>query len=215
MDVSNKTLALFVVVAMVVSLTGFLFSFSALDGLSGRATTATGLSNFTINSSISVAFLVDTVQFGVGTVNGTGAHNCTLNTSGPGMLDGAANSIAGPDCIGFNATIQPLVVQNQGNQNVTLNISFNGTAAEFVGGTTPSFTFRATWNESNSCGFITNFNNLTTSVSAANTNFSICNSTGFSFNPSARTLNLDLGIKIPQDAPPGTRRVTITAFAST
>jgi len=217
-DISNKALAIFVLTAMSVSVLGFLATFQSLDGVTGRATTDTGNANFTINSSISVVFTTNSVEFGIGTVNASGFHNCTLNTSGVGMLAGGSNSITGPDCLGFNATVPPLLVQNQGNQNVTLNMSFNATATEFVGGTLPYFSFRAVLNETGACGNTTSqslfLNQVQSSVSAANTNFSICNSTMFNWVSGNRTISLDLGLRIPQDAPSGIRRVTITAFAS-
>jgi hypothetical protein len=215
-DISNKTLAGFLFIATIVSLGGFILTFNTLDGLSGRATTDTGTSNFSINSTLSVAFTTNSVEFGAGVVNATGSHNCTLNTSGPGMLDGAANPVGGPDCVGFNATIDPLRIQNQGTQNVTLNISFNATGAAFITGTTPSLSFRATPNETGACGNASSLmlNGAMTPVTVANTNYSICNSTGFGWQSSNRTLNIDLGIKIPQDANPGAKRITITAYAS-
>jgi hypothetical protein len=215
-DISNKALAVFLLIATVASLSGFLLTFRTLDGMSGRATTDTGVSNFSINSTISVSFTTNTVEFGAGTINASGNHNCTLNTSGPGMLNGAANPVGGPDCIAFNATIDPLRIQNQGTQNVTLNVSFNATGTTFVTGTTPELGFKATANETGSCGNATSltFNTVYQSVTSANTNYSICNSTAFGWTTNNRTLNLDLGIRIPQDATPGAKRVTITAFAS-
>jgi hypothetical protein len=215
-DITNKTLAAFLLIATIVSMGGFLLTFETLDGLSGRATFDTGNSNFSINSTISVSFTTNAVEFGIGVVNESGAHNCTLNTSGPGMRNGAANPVGGPDCIGFNATLAPLRIQNQGTQNVTLNISFNATGTTFVTGTTPELGFKATTNETGSCGNATSltFNTAYQAVTLANTNYSICNSTTFGWVPNNRTLNLDLGIRIPQDATPGVKRVTITAFAS-
>jgi hypothetical protein len=224
MDVSNKTLALILVIATSISLLGTLITLDTLGSgggsLTGRATDDTATTNFSINSTVAVAFTVTNVEFGAGIVNATGDHNCTLNTTGAGMLAGGVNPTGGPDCIGFNATIPPLRIQNQGTQNVTLNLSFNATAAIFIGGTSPSFTFRALNNDTGACGNVSsgsgsiNLNNAQTQISAANTNFSICNSTALDWRPTNRTLSIDLGIKIPQDVQPGARRVTITAYAS-
>jgi hypothetical protein len=227
MDLSNKALALILVIATAITLVGTTMTLSRLGSeqtpvhiFTGRATSDTGTSNFTINSTLAVAFVTNAVEFGTGVINATGDHNCTLNTTGPGMLAGSSNPITGPDCIGFNASVEPLRVQNQGTQNVTLNISFNATAASFVGGTTPGFAFRASWNETGACGNAslssptTNLNSAMVVISAANTNYSVCNSTAFDWRTDNRTLNLDLGISVPQDAPPGARRVTITAYAS-
>jgi hypothetical protein len=216
-DISNKTLGVFLLAAMIVSLGGFITAFNHLDTLTGRAATDTGTTNFTINSTLSVAFTNANVDFGSGIVNATGDHNCTLNTTGPGMLAGGVNPTGGPDCIGFNASLQPLRIQNQGTINVTLNLTFSQVASTFIGGTGPSFSYRSSWNETtSSCGGNgLNGNGSVNEVAVAGANVSICNATRFNWVSGARTLNLDLGIKIPQDAAPGTRLVTITAFAST
>ena len=200
---------------MAVTLGGFVVSFGRLDalGLTGRASTDIANANFTINSSLSVVFTTNIADFGVGVVNESGFHNCTLNTTGPGMLNGLLNPIGGPDCIGFNASVAPLRVQNQGTINVTLNISFNATAATFIGGTTPELSYRASINETGACGG-SNLNTTFVLVTVANTNFSVCNNTGFFDNTPNRTLNIDLGMRIPQDVPPGGRKLAITAYAS-
>jgi hypothetical protein len=216
-DISNKTLGVFLLAAMVVSLGGFIVAFNHLDTVTGRATTDTGTTNFSINSTLSVSFTNNKVDFGTGVVNPTGNGSCTLNTTGPGMLNGGTNGVGttNPDCIGFNNSLQPLRIQNQGTQNVTLNMTFSQTASTFIGGTTPSFTYRTSWNEtSTSCKTGLNGNVSVTEVAAANTNVSICNATQFNWISGTRTLNVDLGIKIPVDATPGTRAVTITAYAS-
>ena len=215
-DISNKTLAVFLLAAIAVSLGGFIISFSRLDSLTGRAAQDTGNANFSINSTISVAFITSAIDFGTGIVNNSGSHNCTLNSSGPGMLNGLANPIGGPDCIGFNATLAPLRVQNQGTLNVTLNITFNATPAQYIGGTSPELSYRASFNETGACGNATSatLNTTFVKVLAANTNYSICNQTAFFWYANNRTLNIDIGLRIPQDADPGGKKLTITAYAS-
>jgi hypothetical protein len=207
MHFSNKTLAVLLVVATSVSLFGTIATIGRLEGHSpfatGRASTDTGLANFSINSTISIVFTVNVVDFGSGNVNGSGAHNCTLNTS---------TALNAADCIGFNSNVPPLRIQNQGNGNVSLNISFNQSAAQFIGGTNPGLTFVASVNETGACGSAY----LNTAMTAVNTsiNHSICNSTGFNWITGNRTLNIDLGLRIPQDAPTGVRWLGITAYAS-
>jgi hypothetical protein len=222
MDLSNKALALVLVVATSISLVGTLLTLDRLSNagpayqISGRASTDTGSSNFSINSSISIAFTNSIADFGAGLVNGSGAHNCTLNTTGPGMLNGAANPVNGLDCLGFIDYVQPLRIQNQGTQNVTLNITFNATAAEFIGGTTPEFGYSATQNETGACP---GFNAAYQSIAQSSKNYTLCpqisaGNPGFNWVSGKRTMNLDLGMRIPQDAPTGDRKVVITAYAS-
>jgi hypothetical protein len=205
-DISNKALAVFLLVAMIISLSGFLAVFSNLGerGLTGRAASDTGQSNFSINATISVVFTTNLVNFGAGNVNASGPHNCTLNTSTQQNTT---------DCIGFLANQTPLIIQNQGTQNVTLNVSFNSTPAQFIGGTSPAYTFNASNDDVGSCG-ATLLNTVVTSVASAATNYSVCNSTGFNWITNNRTLAFGLGLRIPQDAPSGQRFLLITAYAA-
>jgi len=203
---------------MAVSLGGFILSFNKLDdtGLTGRAVSS-GTTNFTINSSVSVVFLISNANFGTGIVNATGNHNCTLYTTGQGMLNGGSNSINGPDCIGFVAQVLPLRLQNQGTLAVTLNVTFSNNKTTFVGGTNPEFGFDFSANESNPCGGTSTFYGsyrALNNVSQSTVNITICNATQFSFSGGNRTLDLDIGMRIPQNAFAGARTTTITAYAT-
>lgn len=224
MELSNKTLALILVVATSISLVGTILTIDRISGITpyrvttGRALTDTATSNFSINGSINIVFLTNLVDFGLGQVNTSGLHNCTLNTTGPGMLNGATNGIPNLNCTGFYNSVAPLVVQNQGTANVSLNLTFNATPAQWIGGTNPAYSFRPSWNETGACG-VANFNNATVNAVTTAGNYSVCNYTGtapmFNWVSSNRTLNIDLGMRIPQDAPPGERRLTITAYVNT
>ena len=203
-DISNKTLAVFLLVAMVVSLGGFLASFDALDSVTGFALTDTGVTNFTINSSLSVVFTIDKVEFGAGLVNQSGSHTCSLNTTGD-------NGIPNIHCSGFNNTVPSLLIQNQGTLNATLNISVNGDNSTFVQGDSPSpplFWFRLTNEEANSC-FGSDLNQTYQFVAPSGGNLTaseqqvVCENSAFDWNVGQRTLNLTVGIRIPQNSPPG------------
>ena len=209
-DITNKTLALFLLTATIVSLGGFIVSFNRLTdaGLTGRATTnmsTTGQSNFSINGSLAIAFLINSADFGVGQVNMTGAHNCTLNTS-------LAMSL-GTDCSGFYTNVPPLVIQNQGTQNVSLNLSFNASATQFISATNAYFGVKFSANDTTPCNS-TNFNSGAWISVPLNTNLSICNNTGFNWVGGGRTINIDLGLRIPQEAIAGSRVVGITAWGT-
>ena len=164
-----------------------------------------GKSNFTVNGSLSIAFLISSVDFGVGQVNMSGAHNCTLNTS--------LNMNLGTDCSGFYNNLPPLVIQNQGTQNVSLNMSFNQSATQFISATNAYFGVRFSANDTTPCN-ATNFNNVTWISVPLNTNVSVCNATGFNWVVGSRTIEIDIGMRIPQEALPGARIVGITAWGT-
>ena len=98
------------------------------------------------------------------------------------------------------------VIQNIGNVNVTLSVtSINAT--DFIGGTNPLFQYNITNTKPNSCTFdlgiveseYIDFSDIATPV---------C--TSFSSNPDNDTINMDVLLKIPRDAPPGALDTTVT-----
>ena len=213
-DISHRALAIWIVSSMVVTLAGFLYFFGGMVplGITGLATgndTEIGSANFSINRSIAIYFTTANIDFGSGRVNNSlGNVNCTLNTS-----------VAGPwgvNCIGFNApTISALRLQNQGTVNVSVTLNFTKAASGpdgFINGTGPYFGWRVSNNDTGSCSSL-KINTAENSV-VQNSNVSICNLTGFDYNIGRRTMNVDIGIKIPADAPTGARIVSIVAFAS-
>ena len=221
MELTNKALALILVVATAVSLVGTILTINSLSDVQpdrviiGRALTDTGVTNFTINSSLSVVFTIDAVEFGTGQVNQSGSHTCSLNTTGN-------NGIPNIHCTGFNNTVPSLLIQNQGTVNVTLNISVNADNSTFVQGDSPSpplFWFRLTNEEANSC-FGSDLNQTYQFVAPSGGNLTaseqqvVCENSAFDWNVGQRTLNLTVGIRIPQNSPPGTRTATFTATAS-
>ncbi|MFH1173881.1 MAG: hypothetical protein V1725_01985 [archaeon] len=148
MDVSNKTLAIFLVAAIVVSIAGTFVSLNRLGkmgGMTGYALDDTGLANLSISTSASIRFEdgFNTTDFGTGSIPNASSV-CFLSTT------------AGPtaECSGF-AQGGPLIIENDGNVNLT-NVSLNSTnsAAAFIGSCgsfTPEFLWNFTQNESTSC----------------------------------------------------------------
>lgn len=98
------------------------------------------------------------------------------------------------------------VIQNIGNVNVTLSItSIN--ASDFIGGTNPLFQYNLTNTEPGSCTFdpaiteaeYTDFSDIATPV---------CSS--FNSNPDNDTINMDILLQIPRDAPPAALDTSVT-----
>jgi hypothetical protein len=211
MELSNKSLALLLVAAIVVSLGGTVVSLNRLSTLSltGFAVNDTdvGYTNFSITSNVSVVFDVSRIDFGSGSVNGSGPglQNCTLESNG-----------TTPDalmCLLFPTTDTQLILFNDGNQNVSVRLLSNATADEFIGGDSGlnNFSWKVAQNESNSCLTLSDssFNEV-----AAGTLYSegrdVCDQ--LDYNDNSDSLAIDLRLVIPENAFQGAREATITAF---
>ena len=120
-DISNKTLALLVGVAIVVSVVGI---FVAQEGaqITGYGTTETGVVNLTIAASVSINVTGD-IEFGVGTVAGTTQDFADL-FSNNGTVRGG----------NWTFSSQFITIENDGTVNVTLNVRSDKNATGFIGG---------------------------------------------------------------------------------
>ena len=164
-DISNRTLALLLVGAIVVSLATTIYSLNIIDKfkgipLTGRATTDAGNVSVNILSTISIVLKSDTINFGSGYVNDTNpaCNNATLNagqtyndTNDPDTITGTS-----PYCwTNYSAKPTSLDLENDGNVNVSIDVTGpNATVFfHFLPSTTPmyNFTWRARQNESSSC----------------------------------------------------------------
>jgi len=132
-EISNKTLATLLVVAIVISLAGAFFAMRGVSQItnviSGAATEQPGEAKVNISSLTSIMLTQATVNFGTGYRNASEVginDECNLTT----------NQSTKPTCW-FNITAwapRPFVLENDGNVyvNVTINSSINTT---FLDGT--------------------------------------------------------------------------------
>jgi hypothetical protein len=206
MEISNRTLAFLLVVAIVISIGGTFLSLVKLNQFTytGKATSDTGRANFTIESDVSISFTTNAVDFGTGYVNATAANvqNCTMDT----------NLTKSSDCVNFSAAFWgPFVLENQGNINVSVNLTSNATATEFIGGnaTIRAFTFVMQENETGACPVNVT---PTTWTAVATASSLICgNLLG---TDSTDALNMHIGVVIPEDAYKNEHRALLTATAT-
>jgi hypothetical protein len=122
MEITNKTLSLLLIAAIVIGLGGTLLSLNKInEGLTGQVTSS-GRVNLTINSSTSCTFLSN-VDFGTGNRPGTAT---TIGTN-------LTNSLNFRDCT-TDTNCTGMMLNNSGNVdvNVTFNSSVQGAA--FMGG---------------------------------------------------------------------------------
>ncbi len=130
-EVSNKTLATLLIAAIVVSLVGTLISLNKVDSLlsiTGMQTTSDteqGDVNVTINASAGI-LIRNNIDFGSGQIPEDQINISTDSINGP-TTGGFTNCNVGPACAGMD-------VENVGNVDVELNVSFSLDADAFIGG---------------------------------------------------------------------------------
>jgi len=212
-EISNKTLAILLIGAIVISLGGTLISLNRLAGI--RIPMITGLATDTAAVGLSIGGLAQ-VNWTTASINWvTGSVVAGKTTC---RLDSYSNPIDTANCSGFTAQADGLVLENTGNKNVSLNISCGKNASGFIGdGSEVNAVYQ--WNvsnlEANSCG--TNSLELTSSwQTASTTHIAVCNSTdgGFRFEDNKDTLKFDVMVVIPSDTPSGGKSDSITATAT-
>ncbi len=214
-EISNKTLAILLIGAIVISLGGTLISLNRLARIripliTGFAPTDDATLALTISSLTEVNWTTASIDWGSGTV-AAGYDFCTLDT-----MQGSLTA----NCTGFAPANGGgnLVLENIGNKNVSLNITISNNAAGFIGdGATYSAEYY--WNFSNAEADSCPATSLELTEGqwylANTTTIIVCNSTGGGFlaNDNSDTLNFDVRILIPSDATPGSKTSTITAGA--
>jgi len=209
-DLSNRALALLLVVAIVVSISGTLVSLN-MGGVgtpTGYAIdNSTGTATFTISSNFSITFGQNTLLFGTGAVTGGGP--CTMNTTS-GPLNDA-------NCENFNNSIANanLTIINDGNIRANVSLNFSQNATGLIGGTSPQLYYEVSQNESSSCAQLMNGSSWETvewgpgqevNVSGAR----ICNN--LNYVDATDSLELGIALEIPENAATGARTLTIIAL---
>lgn len=143
-EISNRMLLYLSVFAIFITLFGATismvkmgkFELPFITGLAASST-QTGTVNVTIANTISISLNTSFADFGNGSLSAAPSYT-------------AVNTTAAANPSTFNEPYG-IVVRNDGN--VDINITLNGSAAStFLGGTTPSYMWNTSDNESNSCG---------------------------------------------------------------
>ncbi len=163
--------------------------------LTGFATD-TGTANLTIASAASVSFITDNIDWGYGKVDEAPAS---------AWMDSEGNVVDG----NWTAVAQGLTIRNDGNINVTLNLSASNDADGFIGGTSPSYNWKVSNNESDACQLTIN---ISTDTSAGTTHQVACDN--FGYVDVADALDIDVNVTVPEDASSGAKGSIITATAT-
>jgi hypothetical protein len=166
----------------------------------GRAVDETAEVNITIESTASVTFIDDFIDFGVGQVD-AGQSNAVINSWG-GVTNG-----------NWTPVTDWLSLENVGNINASVNITSGKTAATYIGGNSPAYQMNVTNGEIGSC---TNGTALPSGLGASlvtldTTQLQIC--APLRFDAATDTVNLSIQLTIPNDAS-GVKTDTLTASAT-
>jgi hypothetical protein len=207
-EITNKTLAILMIVAIALSIGGTFFSLNRLAYLfqqpspQAYVTNPTGQAKVNITGIASLRFAIATVDFGTGYVNTSeGNQYCSMASGNP---TGAKDSV--DRCVGFVQVNSSLQLENDGNNNLTLTIVSNKAAAAFIGGATPGFDYIIANNETSSCG-----NPSPSSWTAVPTlDTSACGSPGLGYLDNADSLDVHLNLTIPYNSNTGQQTATLT-----
>ena len=167
--------------------------------LTGFATTPEGDVNVTIEEAASIDFTTDLLNLGTGSVVGP-ATFALVDSSGT----------ANADWSGADVGSEELVLENNGNVNVSFTLLSDKDADTFIGGTTPYFRLLVT--NATSCTGLTNFTDLDNANSEVlETEKLACSN--FGYLPGQDTVTIDARVKIGNDAT-GANTAAITATAT-
>jgi len=156
-EISNKTLAILLIGAIVISLGGTLISLNKLTnvkipGITGfDIATDDATVDLQITSLVEVTWRVNSINWDTGGVNSS-TPGCTLQSFAPSV---------GPNCTGnpgFTPQEDGLVLENSGTVDVSLKIKTAGSAAQFIGGSDPIYQWKAVNTETGACTNTSSFN---------------------------------------------------------
>jgi len=234
MEETNKSLALLLVAAIIVSLGGTIVSLNKLGQLqlatvTGRvADTGTGYVQLNVTSQTTITFQQTTIDFGNGYVNAS-CNNCTMYTNSSTSGENYSNIAC---CLGnwYPLTVSSdtgLYFQNEGNTDLTVNLNVSADADTFIGGSGPSpefqfiikpdFEARAATasgetapndDTATSCADNWKYDDVWTAVNVSNP--VVCASTGFKSNSSQDETVIDFRVLIPRTASAASKTATVT-----
>lgn len=161
--------------------------------MTGHAT-ETGLVNLSVQTSVLIDFTSSTINWGVGSV-GEGESFAYLDSWG--------NVVGGT----WDAVSDGLVIKNEGNVNVSLNLSTGKNADSFIGGTSPSYKFNVTEVNDGACASHEDFNFR--ELYDNGEEYVVCENLVVN-----SSLRIDIALVIPDDSSTGTLSDVMTAEVS-
>ena len=188
---NSEIIAVFALILIVVSLANIGIRFT------GHVTnvTDTAVVNVTITTSAAINFTTDFIDFGDGMVD-AGYSFAQITTEGGACTNG-----------NWSVINTPLVLENIGNQNITLWISSDKTGTTLLGGTSPSFQYKITntSGETGCAGSPSGYQDFSATPTV------ICSL--LEIYSTKDSIDIDIQLIIPSDSLTGEKTATITATA--
>ncbi len=214
-EISNRTLAVLLVVTLVVSVGGVLINLSKLfeltrivsfSPISGFVTTL-GTVNMTLTSNVEINLSTYQIEFGPGYV-AAGAPAARLNTT-----DSWRGKENWTNATNYNFNPSNITIENTGNRNASVNFTSDRAAAAFIGGTSPVFQYKGKV-KSGEGATTCSTDNITSSYTAVGTAEAngVCKC--LRFEDANDELRVDVWVLVPNDAPIGQKNATLTFTAS-
>lgn len=223
-EISNRTLAILLVVAIAISLGGTIVSLNRLAQVRSPFFTglATGIGTASVNitSQASIIFNTSAIDFGNGWVNTTsGEDTCRMDAIETGNPESSSSIACVDDWADANSNWGALIIENDGNTNLTVEVETDGAFAEFLG-VGGGFWFMANESEVGSCNASASLNSSTDDEwfewPAGDDKTGICNYLDFNDNRDQMWLHLRVNISyLSQYIGTGTRTSNITATGTT
>jgi hypothetical protein len=214
-EISNKALAILLVVAIAISLGGTVLSLSRLTQVGRPFMTGFAFSEGTalvnITSTASIVFRENTMDFGTGSVNtSAGNTECIMAVEDSGLVKHATagDPTDNTTCVGFNAAASELTLENDGNNGLIVQLMSSVDNTSFIGGTNPKFRWRVVDNESNTCNTaLVPANWIGVNTSSPGTQ--LCDA--MDFRADNDSIDIFINLTIPYDSFKDQRTATLTA----
>ena len=194
MNKTNTFLLIGSIVIVVLAIINFSFNLDFMETLTGSATD-TGDVNLTLDAAASISFNVSELDWGQGSVDENSDYAWLVSN---GTVVGGTS---------FDTVTQGLKVQNDGNINLTVNLSAGNYNATFIGGNEPVYKWKPEDNETDSCVGGVSF--ATFSHVPDGKEVVIC--ANFGFLDTKDSLNVDIELHVPEDATAEAKGSIITA----
>ena len=210
MKLSNKALALLVILAMSLSLfstLSLLNKFHSIvpspEELTGKAQNVQGEVNLTVEGAISIILHNSTIDFGLGFVNTSKTGVCVDDANLSINYSSTPIYLDEDDCWTSFTSGQPtqptnaFTIENEGNQNVTLEVYGPHPTDFFSGVTASSAHYNLSWAGHNIEGNACSSGLVTTWTAFNGTVQTICPSDYFGFVAGADDMAVHIRVQIP------------------
>ncbi|MFH0831568.1 MAG: hypothetical protein V1886_01745 [archaeon] len=215
-EISNKTLAVFLAAAIVISLGGALLTVLQVSNLANMIPALQGITGFGTTGRVNVTVAVvaqlnvapANVEFGVGYV-AAGYTIAELNSSQAVPANWTSQSDWSAKDIG---------IANTGTVDINVNFTSDSTGTTMLGGTGSYAQYDAYNNETSSCSAAASgvcggaLANLTAIESTAAPGYEVCKN--LSYVSGKRSLNISVVLGVPQDSASGNKTALWTFTAT-